>query len=85
MEVEPDPEHEQDHPDLGELAGDLPVGDEPRGVRADDDPRQEIPDDRGEPDPVGHVPEGEGGCEPAGQRQDQLEVVHDSRARCSTG
>jgi hypothetical protein len=76
VELEADPEQEEDDPDLGHLLGQLRVGHEPRGVRADHDPGQQVPDDRRQADPVGQVPEDEGSRQPAGQSQDQVEVVH---------
>jgi hypothetical protein len=42
----PDAEHQQDDTDLRELFGYLGVRDEPRRVRADECPREEIADNR---------------------------------------
>ena len=50
--MEPDAEHEEDHSQLGELGGDLRVGDEPGRVRPHRDPREEVAEDRREPKPV---------------------------------
>ena len=44
--MQPDAEHHQHHADLGELAGELDVGDEARRGRADDDAGDEIADER---------------------------------------
>ena len=61
---------------FGELLGELAVGDEPRGVRPDQRPGEEIADDRGQPKPLGDVPQDEGCSQAAGERQDQVVFVH---------
>ncbi len=76
VEVQPDPEHEQNHADIGKLLGEMRVGLEAGRVLADDDPREEISDDGRQPEPVRDVPKHEGRAERAGQRQDKFGVVH---------
>ena len=51
VELEPDAEHQQDDADLGELLGEVPVGDEAGRRRPHDDPGEEIADDGREPEP----------------------------------
>ena len=41
VELQADAEHQQDDADLGELLGDVAIGDEPRRVRADEQPGQD--------------------------------------------
>ena len=60
MEVEPDAEHQEDDADLGELVGQVLVGDEAGGMRADDEPGEEVADDGREAEPVRHVAADEG-------------------------
>ena len=45
-EVDADPEHQQDHAELGQLGGDGLVGDEARRERADEHARGDVADDR---------------------------------------
>ena len=59
VEMQPHAEHQQDDADLGELAGELGIGDEAGRVRADQDPCQQIPHDGGPAEPVREVSEGE--------------------------
>ena len=74
MELQANAEHQQDDPDLGELAGDLPVGDEARRVRPDHEARQQVADDRREPEAERHVAAGQRRGQPAGEREDQVNV-----------
>ena len=60
VEVQPDAEHQQDDADLGQLLGQVPVGDEAGRVRPDDDPGQQVADDRRQPEPVRDVAEARG-------------------------
>ncbi len=48
-EVDPDAEHQQDHPEFGEFGRDRGIGDEPGRERADDDAREDVADDLGQP------------------------------------
>ena len=48
VELQADAEHQQDDADLGELLGQRAVGDEARRVRADEQPGEQIADDRRE-------------------------------------
>ena len=48
-EVQADAEHQQDDADLGELAGEILVGDKARRERADDDAGEQIADQRRQP------------------------------------
>ncbi|KAF5033377.1 hypothetical protein DSECCO2_607360 [anaerobic digester metagenome] len=76
MGLQPDTEHQQDHPDLGELFRQLQVGHYPGRMGADHDSCEEIAHDGGETDPVREVPEDQGSRETAGQGEDQVDIVH---------
>ena len=73
----PDAEHQQDDADLGELVGQMPVGDEAGRRRPDHDPRQQVTDDRREPEPERDVAANQGRGQAAGQREDEVEIFHD--------
>jgi hypothetical protein len=45
-EMQPDPEHQQDHADFGELGREARVGDEARREGTDRDARDQVSDDR---------------------------------------
>ena len=49
-EVEPNPEHQQSDPDLGQLERRVGIGHEPRRERTDGDPSKEVSDDRRDAD-----------------------------------
>ena len=55
VEVQADAEHQQDDADLGELLGQLAVGDEAGRVRPDDDAGEQVADDRREAEPLRDV------------------------------
>jgi hypothetical protein len=76
MELQADPEHEEDDSDLGQLVGQVLVGDEAGRIGADDESRDEVPHDGGEPETKRRIAADEGGGQPAGQRQDQVDFVH---------
>ena len=76
MELKADAEQEKDDADFGHLVGQAGVGDKPRSVRADDNPGQQISNNRGEADAVGEESKDQGGSQATGQGQDQVEVVH---------
>ena len=76
VKLQADAEHQQDDADLGELLGDLRVGDESRRVRTDQRAREQIADDRRQARALREVAENQRGREAAGERQDQIEVVH---------
>ena len=76
VKLQADAEHQQDDADLGELLGHGDVGDEAGGVRADDDAGEQVADDGGEPDALREVTEGEGRDKAAGEREDEIDVVH---------
>ena len=81
-ELDPDPEHQQDHADLGELAGDLGVRDDARRERAERDAGGDVADDGREPEPLGDQAADEGGNEPDGDGRDENGlVVHGSSRR----
>ena len=82
-EVEPDAEHQEDDADLGELVGDLDVGDEARAVRADDDAGDEVADQRGEAEAVGDGAEDEGEHEADDDRRDQWRPVLHCGSLCA--
>ena len=76
VKLKADAEHQQDDADLGELFGDFRVGDEPGCVRTHQRAGKEIADDRGQPCSLREVTQDQGGRKAAGERQDQIEVVH---------
>ena len=58
--MQTDAEHQQDHADLGQLDGDILVGDEARRERPDDDACHQISDQRRQLEAVGKHAKGEG-------------------------
>ncbi len=74
-EVEPDPEHQEHHPDLGELPREAEVADEAGGRRADRHPRDEVPDERRDLQLRGDEAEDEREAEARGDRGDEAYVV----------
>ena len=85
VEVEADAEHQQDHPDLGELVGQVQVALEAGRVRPDQHAGQQVADDRREAQPLGEQPQHPGGGEPGGDGRDQRELVHASPLLGKTG
>ena len=81
VELQPDAEHQQDDADLGELRGQRRVGDESRRVRADEQARGQVADDRRQPDAVRDVAADEGRGQAPGQRENQPGLVH-ARSYC---
>ena len=57
IEVQPDAEHQQDDADFGQLRRHLRVGDEAGRLRADEDPGQQVADDRRQAEPLGDQPQ----------------------------
>ena len=49
VKLQSDAEHQEDDADFGELLGHVPIGDESRRVRADEQAGDQIADDGGEP------------------------------------
>ena len=76
VELQADAEHQQDHADLGELLGDVAIGDEPGRVRPDHQPGQEVADDRRQLQALGEIAPDERSDEAAGECEDQIEAVH---------
>ena len=76
VKLKADAEHQQNDADFGKLFGDFRVGDESGSVRADQSAGKQIADDRGEAGAMCEVTQNQGGGEAAGQRQDQIQVVH---------
>ena len=74
-EMEPHAEHEQRDPDLGELQRFAGIRDEPRREGADDDAREQIPDDGGEPDRARQVARDERRAERDRDRRDEVGAV----------
>ncbi len=70
-EMQADAEHQQDHADLGELIGDVLVGDKSRRERPDDDAGQQIAHQRRDFQPLRHRTEREGEDEAGHQRGDE--------------
>jgi hypothetical protein len=79
VEVQPDAEHQQDDADLRELRGEGGVAHVPGRVGADDNTRQQVPDDRRELEPLRDEPEDPGGGERSRYGGDEGEVVHRAR------
>ena len=76
MELQADAEHEKNDPDLGELVRQVFVGDEAGRIGPDDESRDEVPHDGGEPETECHIAADEGRSQPAGQCQYQVEFAH---------
>ena len=66
-----DAEHEQHHTDLGELRGEMRVGDPARRVRTHRDAGEEVTDERRQAQPYRRKPEHKGEREANGERGDQ--------------
>ena len=78
--MQPDPEHQQDDADLGELQRQVLVGDKAGRGRADRDAGEQIPDQRRDAQPVGDRAEDEGEADAEDDRRDQRGrvVLHDA-------
>jgi hypothetical protein len=72
-------EHQQDDAKFGALCGNLVIRDEAGRVRADDNSREEIADNRRQLQFLGKQAEQQGGGQASGQRQNQLDVVRHER------
>jgi hypothetical protein len=70
-EMQAHAEHQQHHPDLGQLGRDLRVGHEAGRERPDDHARQQIPHQGRQPDPCSEKAEHEREPEPGGDGVDQ--------------
>jgi hypothetical protein len=80
-EVDPHPEHQQDHADLGELLGQRDVGDEPWGIRSHRHARQEIAYDRRQAQPHREQAEQKREAETRGDGGDELGLVRHGAKR----
>ena len=76
VELQAHAEHQQDDAHLRQLFGQVPIRFPARRVRADDDAREQVANDRGQPETLGDVAENQRGREAERQRQDQVQVVH---------
>ena len=76
MELQPDAEHQQDDADFGQLLRHMAVGDKAWRIGPDEQPGDEIADDRGEADAMRGEAEDQRRAEASGQRQDQIDRVH---------
>jgi hypothetical protein len=76
MELKPHPEHEKDHPDLGELLGQVTVGDKSRSGWSDDDPSQQVTDYGRETEPKREIPTDQGRGKTAGQGHEEIKFFH---------
>ena len=85
MELQADAEHQENHPNFGELVGDLLVGDEAGRVRSHEEPSEQVSDNGGQPESKAHVAARERGGQSASQGHDEIEVVHDSGWRIRVG
>src|SRR3989344_2378428 len=70
-EVQPDPEHQQDDADLGQLRRQFGVGDETARIGADGDARDQIADQGRQLQPIGQHAEHEGEDESSDQGENQ--------------
>ena len=75
-EIEPDAEHQEHDADLGKLEGQLDIGHEAWRMRADDDARDQVADQRRHLQPVGHGTQDEGQHETPDNRRDQRGLMH---------
>ena len=75
MKVQPHAEHQQDHAHFRELRREVLIALEPRRMRPDRDPADEIADDRREPDLVRDDPADPRRRERRGDGRDQRQVV----------
>ena len=85
MEVEADTEEEENDAELGDLTGEFSIGLEAGRVRADDDAGQQIADDRRQLEPMRDRTEHQRSGEPAGEREDEIDVVHGGRGWLVSG
>ena len=85
VEVQAHAEHEEHDADLGELGGEGGVGHEAGGVGPDDDAREQIAHDRGEPQALGEAAQDPGAQEGGGDRGDERGVVRHRARRLSPG
>ena len=69
--MEPDAEHQEDDADLGELVGDVLVGDVARRERTDKDAGDQIADERRKLEAVRQHAEAEGEPKTDGKRRDE--------------
>ena len=83
-ELEPEPEHQEDHAELGERADDLRIRDQrDREVRADDEAREDVAEHDGLPQPLEDQGGHRGDAEDDRQgRQERLRIGHDT-PRCA--
>ncbi len=84
-EVDPDPEHQEDHAELGELRGDARIRGEARGERSQEHAGDDVADDRGQPEAAGDEAADEGGRQAHGDRGDQNGLVVHGSSRCERG
>ena len=73
--MQADAEHQQDDADLGELVGDVLVGDEAGRERPDQDAGEQIADQRRQLEAVRQHAKGEGEHEADGERGDERRDV----------
>ncbi|MND80716.1 hypothetical protein D3C80_724900 [compost metagenome] len=84
-EVQPDPEHQQDDADLGQLGRQFRVRDEAARVGADDDARHQITDQRRQLQPIGQHAEHEGEDEASDQGDNQAVGMRHRRSCVGEG
>ena len=78
--MQPDPEHQQDHADLGELRRQPRVGDEAGRKGADQYPGEQIAQNGGQAQARGDQAENEGEAEARRDRQKEIDIMgHVSR------
>ncbi|MNY25163.1 hypothetical protein D3C86_1589260 [compost metagenome] len=83
--MQPDPEHQQDDADLGQLGRQFRVRDEAARVGADDDARHQIADQRRQLQPIGQHAEHEGEDEASDQGDDQAVGMRHRRSCVGEG
>ena len=74
-EMQADAEHQQDDADLGQLRGEIGIGDESRRERTDRDARDQVADERRQAHACGEVSKGEREHEADGDQRDEFGFV----------
>jgi hypothetical protein len=78
VELQAHAKHQQDDADLGQLLGQVRIGDEPGRIGTHGHASEQISDDGGEAEALREVPEHQRGRKSTSQRQDQIERMHGS-------
>ena len=76
VKLQPDAEHQENHADLRQLLGERAVRDEARRVWTDQDPGEQVADDRRQADALRDEAQDQRRAETASECEDQIVVVH---------